>query len=262
MTIADEGFKYVESFTAVVPRKKKKRKGQSQLGASASRSPTASLEHTMAELRSDLGWRDKCTQIIRDALDALPAEIDTVLCLGLGSPTESVQARFQLCFLLELRDTILPVHTRICAFDPVFSSQDIILLTSLGVQILPDDKNGRHVLEGPTLVFMPHCDRGLYEGLLRANWRAPALVNLLLIGNELSRYSENTPSRVLGTESPCISRLVYLVSSEQLPVHSAFPNAFSSTAVQHISAASIVCQTDVFWELAEDEVAENNGEAR
>ncbi|KAH8117539.1 hypothetical protein DFH11DRAFT_1025896 [Phellopilus nigrolimitatus] len=248
----DSSSKYNESFAPVISRKKKRRK-QTLAAISVSRSPTESVDRMMAELRSDSVWKEKCWQIIREALGALSTEIKNVLCLGLGSPTESVQARFQLCFLLELRDEILPQNqASISAFDPIFSSQDTTLLTSLGVQILSDNQHGKHILSVPTLVFMPHCDRELYEGLLRANWRAPPLANLVLIGNELCRYTESISSRILGAESPCVSRLAPLLASERLPEHGAFPNAFSSTGIQHISAASLASQATGFWELPEE----------
>ena len=127
-------------------RSRKSRKNGHGLVMKKERSPAEKLERSMAELRSDVNWLDKCAralfltlfylfdfnadiyvliltlqnvsaifshqiglEIVRDAAGALPGEIQTILCLGLGSPTESTQARFQLCFLLELRDTILPV---------------------------------------------------------------------------------------------------------------------------------------------------------
>ena len=40
--------------------------------------------------------------ILRTLPDLDREEVD-VLCLGLGSPTESFQARFQLCLLLEMK---------------------------------------------------------------------------------------------------------------------------------------------------------------
>ena len=43
-------------------------------------------------------------------------------------------------------------------------------------------------IETPTLLFMPHCDMGLYEALLRDNWSSERLCNLFLIGNLFSDY--------------------------------------------------------------------------
>lgn len=47
--------------------------------------------------------------IVQDGMRTLNMQPEQILCLGLGSPCESHQARFQLSFLLEMRDTITPV---------------------------------------------------------------------------------------------------------------------------------------------------------
>ncbi|EJD05994.1 uncharacterized protein FOMMEDRAFT_145329 [Fomitiporia mediterranea MF3/22] len=235
---ADVGFKYNDTndaFTLVVGNKKRRKQRQHK----AHSTPAELLERSKSELLSDSVWMEKCTHICQDAITSLPGEINTILCLGLGSPTESAQARFQFCFLLELRDKIFSSQVRIRAFDPVFSTVDILLLTSLGAQILPDNKEGKYEFDGPTLAFMPHCDRELYENFLQANWSAKLLTDFLLIGNDLRRYVESVPARVLGKESPCLSRLAPLLVSSPLPEHHSFPNAFSTTSVQHISSASL-----------------------
>ncbi|OCB84112.1 hypothetical protein A7U60_g8785 [Sanghuangporus baumii] len=190
------------AFTLVARKKKKNRNGK---GATMKVfTPEQKLEKSRAELHSDSNWLDAVSRTVHGATANLPAAaIQSILCLGLGSPSESAQARFQLSFLLELRDKILP--------------------------------EGKHELEGATLAFMPHCDRVLYENFLRANWRPEAIADLLLIGNDL----RGIPSRVLGKESPCISRLAPLLASTPLPEHRAFPDAFSSTAVQHFDTASL-----------------------
>lgn len=49
--------------------------------------------------------------IVHVGLETLNMQPEHILCLGLGSPCESHQARFQLSFLLEMRDTITPVSS-------------------------------------------------------------------------------------------------------------------------------------------------------
>lgn len=69
---------------------------------------------------------------------------------------------------------------------------------------------GAYVFEHPTLVYMPHCPRELYEALLRANWDRQQLQTLVLCGNELDMYPQNE-------EIPCISRIAPYVQSYPLP---------------------------------------------
>lgn len=46
---------------------------------------------------------------------------------------------------------------------------------------------GRHMLDRPTLIYMPHCSKPLYESILTANYR-PDLSQHILLGNDLSDY--------------------------------------------------------------------------
>jgi hypothetical protein len=46
----------------------------------------------------------------------------------------------------------------------------------------------KYPLRNPTILFMPHCDRNLYENVLRANWTKEGLQNMLLVANRFSEY--------------------------------------------------------------------------
>lgn len=46
---------------------------------------------------------------------------------------------------------------------------------------------GSHSLSAPTLIYMPHCAKPLYEALLSANY-SPALSTHILLGNVLYDY--------------------------------------------------------------------------
>ncbi|CDO70712.1 hypothetical protein BN946_scf184798.g27 [Trametes cinnabarina] len=121
-----------------------------------------------------------------------------ILCLGLGSPASSRDARAQLAFLLAACDDLsiaTLVHSsqdraRVSVFDPVFSDKDLQLLAQLRLIHLPENRQARYTLESPTIVFMPHCDLKLYENLLRENWSSARMSNVLLIANRLSDYAE------------------------------------------------------------------------
>ncbi|WFD25862.1 hypothetical protein MNAN1_000829 [Malassezia nana] len=69
---------------------------------------------------------------------------------------------------------------------------------------------GGYSFTSPTLLYMPHCPKELYENVLRANWDRQRLQTLVLCGNELDMYA-------LHNSLPCISRLVPYVQSYRLP---------------------------------------------
>ncbi|KAG9096366.1 hypothetical protein FS749_008642 [Ceratobasidium sp. UAMH 11750] len=154
------------------------------------------------------------------------------LCLGLGRPTFSIEARAQLCVLLDLcaELEITPTDTEL--FDPAFEDADLAGLSGLGLQVESENAKGAYVIDTPTLVFMPHCAIELYERFLRANWAGGTLARILLVANDLQTYVESTPARRLEARSPCVTRLAPRLELIQFPPSTALPGAFNNTALQ------------------------------
>ncbi|KIK67752.1 hypothetical protein GYMLUDRAFT_155023, partial [Collybiopsis luxurians FD-317 M1] len=113
-----------------------------------------------------------------------------VSCLGLGSPESSDNARAQMAFLLKACDYFNIDHSSISVFDPVFTDEDKLLFRELGVSVLDNNGSIRRpdAVDGPTLLFMPHCDLTLYEDVLSTNWSLDHLGNILFICNTFAEY--------------------------------------------------------------------------
>ncbi|KAH9934876.1 SRR1-domain-containing protein [Fomitopsis serialis] len=237
-------FAYSEAFTPARPRKKRNNRP-----ARDGPSPSALLQQTTDELAAT-EWTRECRQILRESLDALGFRCPSVLCLGLGSPSASRDARAQLAFLLAICDDIRIDRANVSVYDPVFAAEDVALLAALG--------RGRFRAAAPTVAFMPHCDLQLYENLLRENWSGAGphaaadadagagLSNLVLISNRLSDYAESVPARKMSVEHPCVWRLAPYLVSRNLPACAAYPTAFNNTAVQY---ARVGDAGEDFWEL-------------
>lgn len=161
----------------------------------------ALLQQACAELNRSSWWAE-CRELIQQ----IPPDI---VCLGLGSPASSVNARAQLAFLLALCDafgivcycsaishefSIVPQdHKQVSLHDPVFTDADMALLTELSFQVSPL----RHIqpaISSPTLFFMPHCDLELYEQVLAANWSGETLRQMLFISNNFADYMDQSVS--------------------------------------------------------------------
>ncbi|TCD62302.1 hypothetical protein EIP91_007098, partial [Steccherinum ochraceum] len=169
-----DGFAYDDQggFTPTRPRKNRKnRTGNVRIP------PEVALDCTRQELRAG-DWLQECHDLLLESLQLLRASSPEVLCLGLGSPSSSRDARAQLVFLLEICDKISLDPSKVSVYDPVFSEEDERLL----------DANAAYPLPVPTIVFMPHCDLQLYENLIHENWSTDRLSHLLLIANRLSEY--------------------------------------------------------------------------
>ncbi|KAI0781139.1 SRR1-domain-containing protein, partial [Trametes elegans] len=238
-------FGYDDHFTPA--RTRKKRKNRPQV---APPSPAVLLDKAAEELAHG-DWLRDTLRLLRESLEDAFAPSDTapdVLCLGLGSPTSSRDARAQLAFLLAACDDLSIDRTNVSVFDPVFTDQDTQLLAQLRLTPLPEDKVPSYALRSPTIVFMPHCDLHLYENILRENWSRTALPNALLIANRLSEYAESIPSRKLASEHPCVARLAPYLSSRPLRACAAFPTAFNNTSIQYARPGALAfAERDARW---------------
>ncbi|KAI0646859.1 SRR1-domain-containing protein [Trametes meyenii] len=239
-------FGYEDHFTPA--RSKKKRKNRPQ---TAPPSPAALLHRASGELaHSD--WLRDSLQSLRKSLEEAFAPSDDapgVLCLGLGSPAASRDARAQLALLLAACDDLSIDHTKVSVYDPVFAAEDVQLLAHLGLTALPENRHASYEIRSPTIVFMPHCDLHLYENILRANWTIARLPNVLLIANPLSEYAESIPSRKLISEHPCVARLAPYLTSRPLRACAPFPTAFNHTSIQFVPAAGLAARDADWWAL-------------
>jgi hypothetical protein len=130
-----------------------------------------------------------------------------------------------------------------------------------------------HLVEVPTILFMPHCDMQLYENILKRNWTRDAISNVLLIANRLLDYVDgcvpyilqmqsvilymtiphsSNPTHKLETAFPCLLRLGWRTLSflnllvlmffnlaphleaRPLPTSNLYPAAFNSCSVQFL----------------------------
>lgn len=135
-----------------------------------------------------------------------------IVCLGLGSPTGSRSAQIQLALLVVLRTFFThhldaadtkeaatstspesaatgvaadaPAAVECVACDPVFTPSDSALLKHYDVRTL-DNKVEQWYADPRSLLYMPHCDRELYEAVL-STWTPPYPV---LLSNTLSLYT-------------------------------------------------------------------------
>ncbi|KAJ7685026.1 SRR1-domain-containing protein [Mycena polygramma] len=218
---SDNTFQYSD-FKAVVPRKKRKNRVQSELPSLLCR-----VERAREELAKD-DWNAQCQQLLQKHLTTCASSPVAILCLGLGSPSSSPNSRAQLGFLLEICKSTGLEHANVSIYDPVFSEEDNTLFEQLGL------RDGKHPLDAPTLLWMPHCDLDLYENVLAANWSREQLAYVILIANRLGDYVEGNPRHKLETRAPCLLRLENVMQSCPLPASSAWTAAFNTIAIQSI----------------------------
>ncbi|KAN0077254.1 SRR1 domain containing protein [Tylopilus felleus] len=233
-----------DSFIRVNPRKK--RKGKNKVDDPT---PCDRLTRVREELEADGSWSLGCTQICREALAAACIKPQKVLCLGLGSPSSSRDARAQLAFLGCLCASFAMDSDQVFVYDPVFTDVDKQLFQILGMRCLDHVQGAVHALDRPTILYMPHCDLNLYETVIRANWTLEGLCNLVFLANRFSDYVDNNSVSKLEKGSPCLMKLVPFIECRPLPTSDAFPSAFNNMALQYVNRTPLSLQGSVFWDI-------------
>ncbi|KAK3740212.1 hypothetical protein RRG08_054234 [Elysia crispata] len=123
-----------------------------------------------------------------------------ILSYGIGNFTSCLIARYQLAFLLALRDKLESQCSACELFDPVFTIHERDVLAAYKCEVSPRNEEGKRSCHVPTIAFMPHCGKALYNNFLWKNAASPGsalLFNFLLIGNSFDNMLQRTPTRQL-----------------------------------------------------------------
>lgn len=242
-------------------RKARAKVAQRVAGDASSKNPSQQendLEHYVELIKGKrkLLHQSSVAEKVLECFDGLCSAVDVIprslLVLGLGKVTESRSAQIQAAFALKLAawldsqtteaststsslaststlepastsGTLVRPHIRVSAFDPISSDLDDKVLRSLGIEPVDRATACPKAYEEPTLLFMPHCPRGLYEAYLRANWAsAEQLRRVMLCCNRLTRYGEVISSAHGSNHSTsdgpsCIERVAPFLSWSPLP---------------------------------------------
>lgn len=137
-----------------------------------------------------------------------------IRCLALGSPTGEFQALYQLA-LLALLAVEFKVEQVIC-YDPVFTEDDILLLTGMSFEVPRgvDDKEGHdegRSLDEPPVYFMPHAPRTLMEDIIRS--KQPRII----LGNDPEAAMGSLSLEKYLSQFPMLATLSHLARCKQEP---------------------------------------------
>ncbi|KAF9919126.1 sensitivity to red-light reduced protein [Lobosporangium transversale] len=122
---------------------------------------------------------------------------------GIGSIENSRNSQFQLALGICLKE-ILQVTGAISIFDPIMTEYDKELVEKLGLQVLKVNDQAKKVIKTRTLLYMPHCPKGLYSHVLESNWERERLNNMVILGNRFTMYDESPSFKQLAKQAPFI----------------------------------------------------------
>lgn len=164
------------------------------------------------------------------------ADAGRMLCLGIGSADASAASASQLALAWLLAER-LGLTLRAWA-DPQMGAADAAAGREFGLEVAdpataPDEGPGT----GPVLLYMPHCDRALYERVLAASMAAVEgeeggrrIGQVVLVGNSFEAYlarDEFSP----GVHDGFMHRLRPCFREQALPDFDACVEAFNDLAV-------------------------------
>lgn len=165
-------------------------------------------------------------------IDGSGSKMSQTICLtnfisyALGSFSQCNESLFQLALLVFLKRNEIVKAEDWLVYDPVFNSNERIILQIEGLQLLDFNDCGFRKITGQTIFYLPRCPLPLIHNVLWSN--LTSLSSIKIIGNSLSSIEQSL------TEDRDRSQyyvLDYIISSKsyeeaKLPVNEMFSDAF------------------------------------
>ncbi|XP_077317501.1 SRR1-like protein [Lithobates pipiens] len=174
------------------------------------------------------------------------------VCYGLGNFTSCVIARHQLAFLLLFLKQFKIPYQQCYVFDPVFSSLEISVLQELDLKVIFKNEEGKRGVQKPTVFYMLHCGKALYNNLLWKNWSLEALSQIIIIGNSFRGIEERLLSRVLQRDYTYIFKSLQAVEETQFPECPKYSDIFNDTSIHSFPLTKLETFPKDLWQLLEE----------
>lgn len=112
----------------------------------------------------------------------------------MGSFDDSLASRYQMALLVLMVEALRLDQLELeCVefFDPSFTPADTrVIEHHYGLAVVSRNERATRPVSSPTIFYMPHCPKALYNNLLYANWSHDRLANLIIFGNSFSHLQQ------------------------------------------------------------------------
>lgn len=209
-------------------------------------------------LTHDSSINSSDTNCSRDTADG--QEID-IICYGLGQFSSCIIARYQLGFLLVLKQILHSADVYI--YDPQFSVEETSFLSKLNLNVLNINEEAKRALKRKSVCFMPHCDLPLYNNFLWANWSIKNLSELAIIGNSFQSYEMNDAKRQLKEKAKYVYLANQFVTEIRMPNVFRFADIFNDLSIHYFKSTSLSLVDSYVWtdleepEYSDDDIIKN-----
>uniref|UniRef100_A0A3P8VYK4 SRR1-like domain-containing protein n=1 Tax=Cynoglossus semilaevis TaxID=244447 RepID=A0A3P8VYK4_CYNSE len=108
-------------------------------------------------------------------------------------------------------------------FDPIFSRGEKTVLRKLGLNVLSENEEGKHLATKPTIFYLMHCGKALYNNILWNNWKI-----IMLTFGQLS--TNRSFDREFQCDYSYMNQALDVCEEKQLPCPTRFSDVFGDTA--------------------------------
>ncbi|XP_019722518.1 SRR1-like protein [Hippocampus comes] len=221
------------------------------------------IKEIVAEMRCEGFWKEWKEQMLaavslnqkdtesssgqlHESLDAKICSLECV-CYGLGTFSSCVSARYQLAIMLLLLDAAKIPLKHCLVFDPAFSSGEKDVLRELGLTVLTENEEGKRLATKPTLFYLMHCGKALYNNLLWKNWSPNCLPLVVIIGNSFNGMRERMIEREFKRDYSYINQAVTICEERQLTCPSHLTDVFCDTALITFNSSKVNTLNQSTW---------------
>ncbi|KAL0879939.1 hypothetical protein ABMA27_002453 [Loxostege sticticalis] len=188
-------------------------------------------------------FKDATKSVSTVVLDKPVVEI---VCFGLGQISQCSISKYQLAFLLCLKDVVKP--KKVLVHDPIFYKDECELLKRFDLEVIPQNSEGSYIISehGITIVYLPHCPKQLTNNFLWANWNSN-LQNCVLICNSFISLVDNNPSRILSETVPYIYKIYPFTCETVLQNNFKYTDIFNDTSIHCFPKEKLETNPTEFW---------------
>ncbi|KAM9810929.1 SRR1-like protein [Neosynchiropus ocellatus] len=220
------------------------------------------IHETVAELRCEdfwVDWKEKLLEVAaslptsvitnenaRGTENKLPTQLQCI-CYGLGPFSSIVSARYQLAMMLLLLEAAQIPMEDCFMFDPVFSAGEKGVLKELGLTVLTENEEGKRLATKPSIFYLMHCGKALYNNLLWKNWSTDHLPRIAIIGNSFTGMKDRSVEREFTRDYRFLSQAATMSKERPLTCPSRMMDVFGDTAIMSFSSSSLLKLPGSTW---------------
>ncbi|XP_001636656.2 SRR1-like protein isoform X1 [Nematostella vectensis] len=178
--------------------------------------------------------------------DKEEAELNEIVCYGVGCISKCPIARYQFALLLLLKDDFQVSSDHCWVYEPLFSKDDANIVQNFDCSMIRVNEEGKRKAIGKSLFIMLHCGKPLYNNVLWANW-GQDLKDVLILGNSFSSYDDRAVGKQLSKQATYIAKVLPYI--KEIPVKNNFRHndIFNNTSLHSFPHDKLMKAPEGLW---------------